>query len=77
VSAQVEVTPGTFAARLRHLRTERGWSQAELAQRIGGGIEAKHISVYEQGYRVPAFRMLQRIAAAFGVTVGYLLRGVK
>jgi transcriptional regulator with XRE-family HTH domain len=77
MTTRTQAPVGTFAARLRHLRTERGWSQAELAQRIGDGIEAKHISVYEQGYRVPAFRMLQRIAAAFEVTVGYLLRGVR
>ena len=58
--------------RVLELRTAKGWSQSDLAEHAGG-IRQATISDYESG-RVnrPDLRILERIADALGVDVGYL-----
>ena len=51
--------------RLRRERTERGWSQAELARR--SGIRQSHLSTYENGHVFPDHRNIRRLANAFQV----------
>jgi transcriptional regulator with XRE-family HTH domain len=60
-----------FGARLRELRRERGWKQAEVerALTLGPGV----VSQYERGLREPGFDLLLALADLFGVTVDYLL----
>ena len=59
--------------RMALLRAEKGWSQAELARRIG--VSASAVGMYEQGRREPSLNLLVRLAQEFGVTTDYLLMG--
>lgn len=56
---------------LRRERDREGWSQAELAERLG--VRQQHVSRWENGDIDPSPEMLVRIAQVFGVTVDYLL----
>ena len=60
--------------RIRRLRSEKGWSQRELARRIGLASKSV-ISYYELGDRFPSYENLIRLADVFCVTTDYLLRG--
>ncbi|MGL5850617.1 MAG: helix-turn-helix domain-containing protein [Phycicoccus sp.] len=53
------------------LRTEAGWSQAELAEKIGS--DARQVSRYENGRVAPGLDAVIRIAEVFNTTVDYLL----
>ena len=59
--------------RIALLRASRGWSQAELARRIG--VSASAVGMYEQGRREPSLDLLVRLAREFGVTTDCLLMG--
>ncbi len=63
----------TFGQRVRRLRQERGWSQAQLGQRLG--THQKQISSYERSIHLPSAELLIRIAEMFGVSLDYLLAG--
>ena len=62
-----------FGVRIALLRASNGWSQAELARRIG--VSASSVGMYEQGRREPSLDLVVRIAREFGVTTDYLLVG--
>ncbi|MBB1261504.1 helix-turn-helix domain-containing protein [Streptomyces alkaliterrae] len=53
-----------FGSHLRRLRDERGWTQEELADRIG--CSATHISAIETGRRMPTLRFASSADRAFG-----------
>lgn len=56
-----------FGAQIRRLRTERGWSQEELAHRA-----KKHwtyVGGVERGERNPTLRVIADLAHAFGVPI--------
>ena len=55
---------------MQALRRERGWSQEELADRCG--LHRTYVSGVERGVRNPTLLVLDRIAVAFGVSVGRL-----
>ena len=57
--------------RLRTLRTGKGWTQAQLSERLG--VTKSVISAYETSLRYPSYDILIRIAAIFGVSTDYLL----
>lgn len=57
--------------RIKLLRKERGWSQGELAERIGS--DARQISRYENGRITPSAEAIVKIAQAFDVSTDYLL----
>ena len=59
--------------RIALLRVEKGWSQAELAKRLG--VSASSVGMYEQGRREPSLALLLCLAQVFGVTTDYLLTG--
>jgi transcriptional regulator with XRE-family HTH domain len=59
--------------RIAILRISKGWSQAELARRIG--VSTSAVGMYEQGRREPSLGLLVRLAQEFGVTTDYLLMG--
>ena len=50
---------------------DHGWSQADLATRIGG--DAGQISRYENGKITPPVDVVVRLAELFDVTTDYLL----
>jgi transcriptional regulator with XRE-family HTH domain len=60
-----------LAQNLRHLRTERGWSQAELAEQIG--VHLTHVSRVETGKYTPGLEFVVKAARAFGITVDELV----
>ena len=47
---------------VRKLRTERGWSQADLALRVG--MDRNYLSLIEQGRNSPSVCMLMRLCLA-------------
>lgn len=53
--------------RLRVLRAEKGWSQAELGQRVG--VSRQAINALETEKHDPSLDLAYRIAVQFGVTV--------
>ena len=59
--------------RIAILRITKGWSQAELARRIG--VSTSAVGMYEQGRREPSLDLLVRLAQVLGVTTDYLLMG--
>lgn len=62
-----------FGLRIALLRVEKGWSQAELAKRIG--VSTSAVGMYEQGRREPSLALLVCLAQTLGVTTDYLLTG--
>lgn len=70
-----ESRPGpelAFPGRLRRLRTERGWTQAELAERCR--IEPYMISKYERGLHLPSVSNLRRLANTLELSLEALVR---
>lgn len=63
--------PVSLPERIRALRTENSWSQADLADRIDA--EQAQVSRYESGRAVPSLATVVRLAEAFGVSTDYLL----
>ncbi|WP_372456885.1 helix-turn-helix domain-containing protein [Cellulomonas chengniuliangii] len=56
---------------MRELRTQAGWSQADLADKIDS--DARQVSRYEGGNVTPGLDTVVRIAETFDVTVDYLV----
>jgi transcriptional regulator with XRE-family HTH domain len=64
--------PSPFlGTRLKALRTERGWSQADLATRIDS--DARQVSRYENSRISPSLEGLVKIAETLDITVDYLV----
>ena len=57
--------------RVKQLRTERKWTQAELADRMG--IRQKQISAYERGTNIPSAEVLIKMSEAFDVSLDFLV----
>lgn len=64
-------TEGWRWNRLRLLRAERGWSQGELAQRLGG-ISRQAINAIETGKHDPSLELAFRLARLFDLKVDEL-----
>ena len=64
------VSSQPLGRRIRELRQKMGWSQDNLAQRVG--IRQKQISSYERGANVPSGDVLIALAKAFDVSLDYL-----
>lgn len=60
-----------LAERVKHMRNEHGWSQGDLAERIGA--DPAQISRYENGRITPSADALIRLAETFDVSCDYLL----
>lgn len=60
---------------LRKLRTERGWSQADLALRVQ--MDRNYLSLIELGRSSPSVRMLLRLCMALDVHVAEVLADVE
>lgn len=59
-----------LANRLREAREAKGWTQADVAARIG--VSRKTINTIENGVFVPSTIIALRLARAFGQTVEQL-----
>jgi len=57
--------------RIRELRKEHGWSQAELGEKVAA--DSQRISRYENGRLTPSLAAAVRLAEALDVSVDYLV----
>jgi putative transcriptional regulator len=53
--------------RLKVLRAERDWTQADLAARLG--VSRQTVNVIEKGHYSPSLELAFRMARLFGLTV--------
>lgn len=60
-----------YLDRLAQLRKQKGWSQGDLAERVG--VEQPTVQRWESGAREPKFEQLFKMAELFGVEPGSLL----
>lgn len=60
-----------IADKIRVLRQTRGWTQSELARRMG--VTRNGINSWEQGLSMPSLASLVELARTFSVTTDYLL----
>jgi transcriptional regulator with XRE-family HTH domain len=63
-----------FGSVLRGLRSERGLSQARLAQEAG--LDRTYVSMLERGRRQPSLDTMIRLAEALSITLTVLARRV-
>jgi transcriptional regulator with XRE-family HTH domain len=56
--------------RVRQLRQEKRWTQAELGEKVG--VHQKQVSAYERGANVPSTEVLIKLAEVFNVSLDYL-----
>ena len=66
-----DATALPLGERLKQLRRELGWSQADLAARIGA--DAGQISRYENGHMTPSAEAVAKLAEVLDVSADYLL----
>lgn len=59
------------ADKIKALREEKGWTQAELARRLG--ITRNGVNSWEQGLSIPSPSCLVDLANVFSVSTDYLL----
>lgn len=64
---------GSFSQRFKHLREKKGWTQDEVAEKLG--VSRPTIAGYEseEKGRIPREETLHKIADLFGVSLDYLL----
>ena len=62
-----------FSANLKHVRTRRGVTQSQLAQRAGKPFTQGLVSLYERGLH-PSTGHIQQLAEALDVPVDVLLQ---
>lgn len=60
-----------FSQNVKNLRLEKGWSQQDLADRVG--LNKMTISQYENGKRKPSFEIVMALAHVFNSDMNYLL----
>jgi transcriptional regulator with XRE-family HTH domain len=63
-----------FGERIRQLRGKRGWSQEELAHRVG--MDVSYLSEVENGKKEPCLRKIKELAQGLGLTVSRLMQGL-
>ena len=63
-----------FGNRLRQLRKQRGWTQAEMADLFG--LDRSYLAEIEEGKRNVCLLNLTVIADGFGLTLSRLFSGV-
>jgi transcriptional regulator with XRE-family HTH domain len=61
----------TIGEKIKNLRKNNKWSQAELAGRVD--VHVTHISRLETERYAPSLELLKKLAEAFEVTTDYLL----
>lgn len=59
-----------MSLRIEQLRKERGWSQSELARRLG--VKPPQTNRWESGARRPELNNLVRMCDLFDVSIDYL-----
>ena len=67
----IEIDMKELGARIKELRTERGLSQKQLADKIG--VAANTVSQYESGQSKTSIDILANLAVELDTTTDYLL----
>lgn len=62
-----------FGSRVKKLRKQKGWSQKELAEKIG--MSFQQVNKYEGGAHARRFEKLALIAESLDTTIDYLVAG--
>ncbi|MGK5090542.1 helix-turn-helix domain-containing protein [Deltaproteobacteria bacterium TL4] len=62
-----------FQYRLKQLRQSKGWSQGQLAVKLG--MDNQRISKYERGVMFPTVDIMIKLARSLEVSLDYLLCG--
>lgn len=62
-----------FAKRIKELRIKKGYTQAQLGEKLG--ISPSAVGMYEQGRRQPDSRIIMDLSHEFEVSIDYLLMG--
>ena len=70
-----DVVDQALGQALRKLRTERGWSQSDLALRAQ--MDRNYLSLIELGRNSPSVRMLVRLCMALDVRAADVLNDVE
>ncbi|NEP84556.1 MAG: helix-turn-helix transcriptional regulator [Okeania sp. SIO3B3] len=60
-----------IAKRIKQLRQEKGWTQAQLGEKLG--IHQMHVSSCERGVYKPSAELLIKLAKTFDVSLDYLV----
>src|SRR5437762_2027825 len=63
-----------FGNRLRRLRLKHGWTQVEMAEKLG--IDRSYISDMERGKKNVCLPTLEIIAKGVGLTISQVLKGL-
>lgn len=66
-----EPLAATLGRRIRSLRAEKGWTQADLAERIGTSHQT--VARSEAGLRTVGIEELLMLAGTFGITIAELV----
>ncbi|MGD7045681.1 helix-turn-helix domain-containing protein [Jeotgalibacillus proteolyticus] len=61
-----------FSERLKSEREKKGWSQAELAEKIH--VSRQSVSKWETGKNYPSIEVIMDLSDLFGITIDELLR---
>lgn len=61
-----------LAEKIMQLRKQRGWSQEELADKLG--ISRQSVSKWESGMSIPDLDKILKLGGVFGVSTDYLLK---
>ena len=63
-----------FAANLKQLREERGWSQERVAHE--SGLNPSHVAKIERTEREPGVRSISKLSKALGISAAELFDGI-
>jgi transcriptional regulator with XRE-family HTH domain len=63
-----------FAANLKQLREERGWSQERVAHE--SGLNPSHVAKIERTEREPGVRSISKLSKGLGVSASELFDGI-
>lgn len=63
-----------FGRRVRKLRTQRGWTQVQMAEKLG--LDRSYLADTERGKRNVSLVNLKIIATGFDLTLSRLLAGL-
>lgn len=69
--AMEKKTLAYLAVNLKRIRKEKGWSQTELAEKIGAHLT--HVSRVERGKYTPTIDFVAKAAKALGVSLDFLV----
>ncbi|AIM15122.1 MULTISPECIES: helix-turn-helix domain-containing protein [Neobacillus] len=64
-----------FSERLKREREKRGWSQADLADKLH--VSRQSVSKWETGKNYPSIEIIIELSDLFGITIDELLRSDK